>query len=76
MNNIDYEMELICKLYSHFNDEAKEKWSREEAEILIQDQIQYEAEKGIEHIYLDKDLVYEVIAELIEQDASEEEEYA
>ena len=69
----DETMELIAHLYSLMDDEEKEDWSRQAAEDMVADQRRYEIDHGNPPRDYDACDFYEIIAELIEQDAEDDE---
>ena len=69
----DETMELIAHLYSMMDDKEKDGWSRQAAEEMVADQRRYEIDHGITPRDYDACDFYETIAELIEQDAEDDE---
>ena len=68
----DCEMELLAHLYSLMDEDAKESWSRQDAEDMVADQRRYEIDHGVTPREYDVCDFYEVISEFIAQDAEEE----
>jgi len=69
----DDPMELFAHLYSLMDDVEKSIWSRKHADDVLADQRRYEIGHGITPREYDALEFYEVIAEFIEQDASDNE---
>ena len=70
----DDTMELLSALYSYMDEEEIKSWSLQAAEQLVLGQRRYEIEYGQEPKVYDPQDVYEVIRELIEQDAEDEDD--
>ena len=73
---VDFEMELIAKLYGYMDKEEKAAWSLEEAEKLVEAQKRYEQECGGVQLSMDACEIFEIIAEFIAQDAEEDNDEA
>ncbi len=67
--------ETICKNYAYFTKEDVLSWSLEEAQKLVDFEIQRDIEAGIEPLPYDAEDFYDTIKNLIKQDIEEKNDW-
>lgn len=64
-------MDLIVDIYNQMDEDDKAAFTMEEAQYMVEDQIQIDKEHGRKPLEYDPQLFYEVICEFIRQDAED-----
>ena len=68
----DEPMDLLAFQYGYMGEEEKATWSPKDAQEMMDDQRRYEIEQGLEPKEYDVADVYEVIRQIIQQDAEDD----
>ena len=66
-------MDIIVEIYSHMDDGDKEAFTLEDAENMVADQNRMDKEAGREPLAYDPQFFYDIIVDLMEQDAEDAE---
>ena len=62
-------MDVIVEIYNHMDDSDKDGFTLEDAEDMVEDQIRMDKEAGREPLAYAPQFFYDIIVELMEQDA-------
>lgn len=62
-------MDTIVEIYNHMDDSDKDAFTLGDAEDMVEDQIRMDKEAGREPLTYDPQFIYDIVVELMEQDA-------
>lgn len=64
-------MDIIVDIYNQMDEDDKASFSLEEAQYMVEDQIQIDRDHGRKPMEYDPELFYDTICQLIRQDAED-----